>query len=111
MKRAELERIEEMTLENRMTDPGFLKLLGDHRLTNITGNDPYTVESQSGHSYIVDLTWELDRDSGSEFAIWHCTCPARKTCRHIEAVVDMRWAEAGALEDYDGMDVMEREVL
>ena len=100
-----------MTLEDRMTDPGFREFLGERRLISITGNDPYTVESQSGHAYIVDLTWEIDRDSGSEFARWHCTCPARKTCRHIDAVVDMRWAEAAALADYDGMDAMEQEAL
>ena len=97
--------------ENRMTDPGFLEFLGGRRLMSITGGSPYTVESQSGQSYAVDLTWHTDRYSQSMCGIWHCSCPARKTCRHIDAVVDMRWAEAKATDDYDVMDAMEREVL
>tara|TARA_R100001086_G_scaffold245662_1_gene176860 strand:+ start:310 stop:618 length:309 start_codon:yes stop_codon:yes gene_type:complete len=94
---------------NRMTDPGFLAFLGSRRLTSITGDSPYAVGSQSGQSYGVDLTWHTDSYSGALHSIWHCSCPASGGCRHIDAVVDMRWAEASAADDYDGMDVMERE--
>ena len=97
--------------ENRMTDSGFLEFLSARRLTSITGNSPYTVGSQSGQIYAVDLTWQTDRYSGSMEGTWHCSCPARDACRHIAAVVDMRWAEAAAANDYNGMDVMEREVI
>ena len=96
--------------ENRMTDPGFLEFLGSRRLTSITGESPYTVGSRSGQSYAVGLTWHADRDANL-YSLWRCSCSARRTCRHINAVVDMRWAEASAADDYDGMDVMEREML
>jgi hypothetical protein len=95
---------------NRMTDPGFLEFLGSRRLTSIIGDDPYTVGSESGQTYHVSLHWRSDRYTvGSLSAFWRCNCAAHKTCRHIDAVVDMRWAEAAAADDYDGMDIMELE--
>jgi uncharacterized Zn finger protein len=100
-----------LTQADRMTDQGFLEFLDDRRLTSITGNGPYAVDSQSGQSYTVSLTSSIDRYDVFPRATWHCTCPARKSCRHIDAVVDTRWAEANAAGDYDAMDAMEREVL
>ena len=97
--------------DHRMADPGFKEFLGSRRLTSITGESPYMVGSQSGQSYAVDLTWHINRDTGSMYGTWHCSCQAREVCRHITAVVDMRWAEAAAANDYDGMDAMEREEL
>ena len=98
------------SLENRMTDSVFLEFLNSRRLTSITGDMPYIVESQSGKSYTASLRTRMD-NLGSMYATWYCTCPARKGCHHIMAVVDMRWAEAKADEDYDAMDFMEREVI
>lgn len=80
-----------------------------YRLKNIDGNaNSYRVLSQTGQTYVVTNETCLDECS-SMFFRWNCTCPARKRCRHIDAVVNMRWAEAAAAMDYDGMDVMERE--
>jgi hypothetical protein len=97
--------------DHRMADLGFLAFLDSRRLTSITGGSPYMVGSQSGQSYAVDLTWHTNRDTVSMYATWHCSCQARGVCRHITAVVDMRWAEAAAAYDYDGMDAMKREEL
>mgnify|MGYP006417927313 CR=1 FL=1 len=85
------------------------EFLNTHRLTRITGDGPYTVGSESGQTYHVSLHWRSDRYTGGMYANWSCNCAARKTCRHISAVIDMRWAEAAAVGDYDGMDIMERE--
>ena len=84
-------------------------LMRRHRIRNITdrGAGRYDVESTSGHTYRVECY--TPRNPEAALFCWRCDCPARKTCRHIEAVVNMRWAEAAADEDYDGMDVMERE--
>jgi len=37
-----------------------------------------------------------------------CTCPAKKQCRHITAVINMREAEARMDEDDDAIEVVER---
>lgn len=109
--RLDLNPGDQMTTCDRMIDPGFLAFLDSRRLTSITGDSPYAVLSHSGQSYIVSLKWRIDRDDGSVIAMWDCNCLARKSCRHIDAVVDMRWAEAGAAGDYDAMDAMERETF
>lgn len=87
------------------------EFLKRYRLKNIdeTGGN-YRVLSQTGQTYVVANKTCLD-ECGSMFFRWNCTCPARKQCRHIDAVINMRWAEAIAAEDYDGMDVMEKEEL
>jgi uncharacterized Zn finger protein len=82
-----------------------------YRVTDIAGPDDkgaYKVTSESGKTYTVRSRTRLD-DMGSMFFEWSCDCPARGTCRHIDAVTAMRWAEAAASEDFDGMDIMERE--
>ena len=71
--------------------------------------DGYDVDSTSGKTYHVHSTAHIERGSGSMFFRWHCTCPARRRCRHIDAVVQARWQEAAADGDYDGMNVMDRE--
>ena len=68
-------------------------------------------EDETGKSYIVSQHDRIDRESGSLYYIWKCTCSARKSCRHIDKVVEGRWADAQADADYDGMDLMEREEL
>jgi len=96
------------------TDPrtgeSWEKLLAEYRLNDIRerDDDGYDVESVSGNTYRVMSHTRLD-EMGSMYFTWSCTCPARKRCRHIDAVQQMRWAEAAASEDYDGMDIMERE--
>ena len=98
--------------ENQTTRSGaeWDAFLAKYRIRGIVeGGDGYDVESTSGHTYHVHSDVRVSRDDGGVSFTWHCTCPARKTCRHITAVVQLRWAEAAAVGDYDGMDVMERE--
>ncbi len=79
----------------------FLK---QYRLAGIDGDSyPYTVRSLSGKTYSVDSKTKLD-EMGSMYFKLTCTCPARGHCRHIEAVENMRYAEA----DGEDMEVIER---
>lgn len=75
-------------------------------------NGDYEVLSDSGKQYDVTLKTKLD-EMGSMYFVWKCTCQAFKfrsgECKHILAVKNLRWDEAKSAEDYDGMDVMERE--
>ena len=96
---------------DRMDNPEFQAFLKARRIVSITGDGPYIIESQSGATYRADLVWGVDRYSGSLEGKWNCNCPARQTCRHIDAIVDMRWAEAKAAEEFDFMDAMERESI
>ncbi len=92
------------------TGESWEALLKKYRILGIVdADDGYSVESTSGSTYRVHSEARISRDVGSTYFTWHCDCPARKRCRHIDAVVQMRWAEAAANEDYDGMDIMERE--
>ena len=78
----------------------------------MTTADTVTVRKDTGgNPYTVSHRVHIDRDSGSIYWSWECTCPARGACRHIDKVVDERWAAAQADADYDAMDVMERELL
>jgi hypothetical protein len=97
--------------EQRRTGAEWEAFLAKYRICGIVeSGDGYDVESTSGHTYHVHNEARIARDSGSMYFTWHCNCPARKRCRHIDAVVQLRWAEAAADGDYDGMDIMEREV-
>lgn len=90
--------------------PSWDAFLMRYRITGIEGDaSPYRVRSVSGKTYTVETHTRLD-ENGALFA-WRCNCAARKRCRHIDAIVNMRWAEAQAAEDYDLMDVMEREEI
>ena len=85
------------------------KLLGDYRLKDIVDIDGgWRVESASGKVYTVSRKAGIDRDSGGMFFVWRCDCPARKRCRHCDAVEQMLYAEAIAHEDYDGLEIIER---
>ncbi len=94
------------------TGENWQAFLKRYRITGIEdiGNDIYRVSSVSGHTYSVQIHTNVSREDGGIYFTWSCDCPSRKRCRHIEAVVQMRWAEAAAEGDYDGMDIMEREV-
>ena len=85
--------------------------LSEYRIKSITDNrdGSYGVESCSGNTYTVKSRTRLDED-GCMYFEWTCNCPARKQCRHIDAVIDTRWEQADDENDYDGMDIMEREV-
>jgi len=96
--------------ENRRTGASWETFLATFRISGITeSGDGYDVKSTSGHTYHVHDEPRTDRYSGSTYFVWHCNCSARKRCRHIDAVVQMRWAEAAADEDYEAMDMMEWE--
>jgi len=97
--------------ETNRTGASWDALLKQHRIRGIVeSGDGYDVESTSESTYHVHSETRIERGTGSIYFTWHCNCPARKRCRHIDAVVQMRWAEAAADEGYDGMDIMEREV-
>jgi len=93
------------------TGENWQAFLAEFRILDITDSGGvYQVKSASGHTYTVRIHTKIDRDCGSMYFTWSCDCPARKTCRHIEAVRQMRWAESAAEENSDGMDIMEREI-
>jgi len=74
------------------------------RIKAITPNgNGYDVESNSGNTYHVKSRTRLD-SMGSMFFAWECNCPARKRCRHIDAIEQYRWEEAGA----DDAQMLER---
>lgn len=89
------------------------ELLKKFRIVGLTTNSDgtYAIVSNSGKHYTVSQSTHIGRYDGSLYFRWHCDCPARKTCRHIDAVVQCRWDEAAANDDYDGMDIMEREQI
>jgi len=97
------------------TGESWQRFLAQHRLKNICDEDGgWKVNSQSGHTYHVRSHMGVDRASGSYFFRTTCDCPARKRCRHIDAVLDMRYAEELAAAeggDFDGMDILEREEM
>ncbi|MDX9780903.1 MAG: hypothetical protein RBT66_07685 [bacterium] len=97
----------EPTTEKRKGDSwdAFLKR---YRLTNIIDTDRgWDVVSQSGSTYHVRSHTRLD-EMGSMYFTMSCTCPAKKQCRHITAVINMREAEARMDEDDDAIEVVER---
>lgn len=67
----------------------------------------WEVDSDSGNTYEVRSVTKLD-GCGSMYFQWTCSCPARRRCRHIDAVEQLQWEDAAAEGDYDGMDVLER---
>ncbi|MDE2010488.1 MAG: hypothetical protein KGJ09_10515 [Candidatus Omnitrophica bacterium] len=89
------------------------KFLEKYKLKNICddGNGVWTVESASGGTYSVVSKTRIERHTGSMYFVIECNCPARKSCRHIEAVTNMRRAEellAAQSGDNDGMEILER---
>lgn len=84
------------------------KFLTDYKITGITETaGGWEVESKSGKTYTVTERTRLD-EMGSMYFTTDCTCPARGRCRHIDAVEEMRLAEAAAALDYDELDRLER---
>lgn len=85
-------------------------LMAKYRLRNIcTTEDGWEVDSASGASYNVQSV--VNRSHGESLFYMRCDCPARKHCRHIDAVMNMRYAEelAAAQDgDVDGIEIMER---
>lgn len=89
----------------------WTSFLAKYRLKNICDiSGGWSVESCSGSTYTVRCITRLD-ECGSMFFTYQCNCPARKRCRHIEAVEQMRYAEEMSIAqdgDTDGMDLIER---
>ena len=86
--------------------------LAKYKLTGICDDDNggWLVKSASGCEYHVKTQMKMDRE-GSYYFVNSCTCPARKPCRHIDAVMNMRHAEelaAAQSGDADGMEMLER---
>ena len=80
-----------------------------YRIRGIEGEGlPCTVVSESGGRYTVDRTADVDRYDGGMIFRWRCNCPAKKRCRHIDAVENALHAEAIAREDYDALEIIER---
>jgi len=100
-----------MTKQNNTvetTESASDELLRQYRLESIERQDGrWDVASKSGSTYQVRSVTRLD-DMGCMYFQWRCSCPARKRCRHIDAVEQLSWEDAAADEDYDGMDVLER---
>ena len=71
-------------------------------------DDGYDVISNSGKTYRVVSKMGVSRDSGSYYFTMSCNCPAWKRCRHIEAVEQMRYAEALVNRDSDMLEIIER---
>lgn len=99
------------TTEMRNTE-SFRALLRESHLRSITDRDDggYDVASESGNTYRV---WRvtLHDEGGSMYFTWQCSCPARKKCRHIDAVKRVDYAEALAAAqcgDEDGIEIVER---
>ena len=91
-------------------------ILEHYRLRAVrrTATGGWSVDSKSGNTYLIRTTTHIDRESGSMFFRTHCTCPARRTCRHISAILDIRHNEAlseGMAGDSTAMDILEREEL
>jgi hypothetical protein len=75
-----------------------------YRLTDIrTTKRGWDVESASGHTYHVSESTRLDA-MGSMYFTMACDCPARKRCRHIDAVVAMMATEEGADGDMEHVE-------
>ena len=87
------------------TGPGWDTFLARYRLTGIAdaNGNRWTVRSASGSAYAVRRRMCMD-ECGSYYDRWECDCPARKRCRHIDAVEAMLAAEALAAEDWDAMN-------
>lgn len=84
------------------------EFLTNYKITGITAtNSGWEVRSQSGNTYTVTERTQID-EMGSMYFTIDCTCPARGRCRHIDAVEQMRVAEAAAAGDYDALDKLER---
>jgi len=79
--------------------------LAQFRLRNIidAGPDRWTIQSTSGTEYTVHRATRMD-ELGCYYQSWRCDCPARKRCRHIDAVESMLSAELVAMEDYDALN-------
>ena len=88
------------------------KFLAEYRLKDICNErGGWRVESSSGSTYHVRSQSYIDRESGGMGFRMTCDCPARKRCRHIDAVEQMRYAEelaAAQAGDVDGMEILER---
>ena len=91
----------------------YTEIYKKYRITEITQADEswavYAVHSTSGKIYEVKNVTNLD-ELGSIYFEWRCDCPARKRCRHIDAVEayrDVFFAD----DDDDGDDdyMMERQ--
>ena len=103
-----------MATRDGWTDNEWAALMRRFRITDIRDKGAgWVVESTSGSTYHVHMRTRMD-EMGSYYGSWECDCPARKRCRHIEAVEDMRGAEelAHAQEtgDYDGMELLTDEM-
>ena len=98
------------TAADNRQGPDWTELMRRYRLRNIVDADDgsYEVESASGQTYRVRTRTRLTR-RGSMYFTQECNCPARKRCRHIDAVCAMRYAEAIVAHDYDMLEMIERE--
>ena len=90
------------------TGPSWAAFLKKYRILDIIDEaGGHAVQSTSGNTYHVTSQTTLD-EMGSMYFTTKCTCPARKRCRHVDAVLDMQHAEAIADGDHDALDILER---
>lgn len=85
-----------------------------HNIRDAEDGDGWTINSRSGATYLVTREMRHNRyEYGYSFR-FHCTCPARKRCRHTNAVEAMLHAEihsaieAGDDGGIDDMEILER---
>jgi hypothetical protein len=90
-------------------EPEWQQFLKRFRIQDISHRaGDYDVISNSGKTYRVVSKMGVSRDSGSYYFTMSCNCPAWKRCRHIEAVEQMRYAEALVNHDSDMLEIIER---
>jgi len=77
---------------------------------NILGNAGWRVSQAISADYQVESIALMDGNGCMRFRM-RCSCPAMKPCQHIDAVMQMRYAEESAAArggDTDGMEILER---
>ena len=103
-----------MCTKCRTNNESYNGLLKKYKILGITdgeeGRGGWYVNSVSGNRYYVNRQMRMDKYTGSLFFTWNCDCPARKRCRHIDAVEDIEYAETMSHEDYDGVEMLERTI-
>lgn len=61
----------------------------------------WNVVSTTGNTYHVSSHTRVD-ENGSMYFAMSCDCPARKRCRHLDAVEAYQWAQER--EDYEPLE-------
>jgi hypothetical protein len=99
-----------VTNQTKQYETEWQKFLKHYRIQDIKSieGSGFDVISNSGKTYRVISQMGVSRDTGSYYFTMKCNCPAYKRCRHIDAVEQMRYAEAIVNQDYDEMEILER---